>query len=79
MGRNRKVEDKLPKLKKEYPNSPSLMFLDGVLTENGQDAVAIYSKVVDYYPYSKLGRSSLQDLFLLLCSWLVRHCKETIR
>jgi len=62
-GEKSKVEEKLPDLKKEYPNSPSLMFLDGVLTENGQDAVAIYSKIVDYYPYSKYADAALYRIY----------------
>lgn len=62
-GEKSKVEKKLPDLKKEYPNSPSLMFLDGVLTENGQDAVAIYSQIVDYYPYSKYADAALYRIY----------------
>ncbi len=62
-GEKSKVEEKLPDLKKDYPNSPSLMFLDGVLTENGQDAVAIYSKIVDYYPYSKYADAALYRIY----------------
>jgi tetratricopeptide (TPR) repeat protein len=62
-GEKSKVEEKLPDLKKDYPNSPSLMFLDGVLTENGQDAVAIYTKIVDNYPYSKYADAALYRIY----------------
>lgn len=57
------VEKKLPELKSKYPNSPSVMFLDGVLTENGQDAVSIYSKIVNSYPQSKYADASLYRIY----------------
>jgi len=57
------VEKKLPELKSKYPNSPSVMFLEGVLTENGQDAVAIYSKIVNSYPQSKYADASLYRIY----------------
>jgi len=52
-GRVDEVKSELTDLKIEYPESPSIMFLDGVLTENGQTAVVIYQKIVDAYPNSK--------------------------
>ena len=36
----------LTDLKEQYPESPSVMFLDGVLTENGQKALVIYQNIV---------------------------------
>lgn len=62
-GNKEEVEEKLPELKRNYPNSPSVMFLDGVLTENGQDAVAIYSKIISTYPYSKYADASLYRIY----------------
>jgi len=57
------VEKELPELKSKYPNSHSVMFLEGVLTENGQDAVAIYSKIVNSYPQSKYADASLYRIY----------------
>lgn len=57
------VEESLPDLKKKYPNSPSVMFLDGVLTENGQDAVGIYLKIVNSYPASKYADAALYRVY----------------
>ena len=62
-GEKEEVEEILPELKKKYPNSPSVMFLEGVLTENGQDAVAIYSKIVNSYPQSKYADASLYRIY----------------
>ncbi|OGU75800.1 MAG: hypothetical protein A2V93_06170 [Ignavibacteria bacterium RBG_16_34_14] len=62
-GKKDEVEELLPELKNKYPNSPSVIFLDGVLTENGQDAVAIYSKIVNSYPQSKYADASLYRIY----------------
>jgi tetratricopeptide (TPR) repeat protein len=62
-GEKDEVEKILPGLKEEYPNSPSVMFLDGVLTENGQDAVVIYSKIVNSYPASKYADAALYRIY----------------
>ena len=39
------------------------MFLEGVLTENGQKAVVIYQKIVDNYPESKYADAALHRIF----------------
>jgi tetratricopeptide (TPR) repeat protein len=62
-GEKSDVEEILPGLKREYPNSPSVMFLEGVLTQNGQDAVAIYTKIVDVYPLSKYADAALYRIY----------------
>lgn len=49
----------LKDLKKEHPDDPSVMFLEGVLTENAQDAVAIYKEILDKYPGSKYADAAL--------------------
>ena len=57
------VKSELADLKIEYPESPSIMFLDGVLTENGQTAVVIYQKIVDAYPNSKYADAALYRIY----------------
>ena len=57
------VKNQIPDLKEKYPNSPSIMFLDGVLTENGQKAVVIYQNIVDKYPASKYADAALYRLY----------------
>lgn len=57
------VKNKIPDLKEKYPNSPSIMFLDGVLTENGQKAVLIYQNIVDKYPDSKYADAALYRIY----------------
>jgi len=62
-GNKTQVENKLPELKKNYPNSSNLLYLEGVLTENGQQAVAIYNEVVKNYPNSKYADASLYRIY----------------
>ena len=62
-GNKSQVEKDLPELKKSYPNSSNLLFLEGVLTENGQQAVAIYNNLVKNYPNSKYADASLYRIY----------------
>jgi tetratricopeptide (TPR) repeat protein len=62
-GNVEEVKENLVDLKEEYPNDPSVMFLDGVLTENGQQAVLIYQNIVDDYPQSKYADAALYRIF----------------
>lgn len=57
------VKEKLPDLKIKYPGSPAIMFLDGVLTEDGQQAVAIYQRILEKYPNSKYADASVYRVF----------------
>jgi len=57
------VKNQIPDLKEKYPVSPSIMFLEGVLTENGQKAVVIYQNIVDKYPNSKYADAALYRLY----------------
>ena len=58
-GQRQAAFDKLQDLKNEYPNDPSVLFLEGVLTENGQNAVLIYKQVYNQYPKSKYADASV--------------------
>ncbi len=53
----------LPELKKSYPNDPSVLFLEGVLTENGQDAIPIYNRILNDFPQSKYADASVYRLY----------------
>jgi len=50
-------------LKEKNPADPSVMFLDAVLKENGQEAVVIYQDIVDNYPRSKYADAALYRIF----------------
>jgi tetratricopeptide (TPR) repeat protein len=62
-GKADEVRNKLTDLMNENPGSPSIMFLDGVLTENGQQAVVVYQKIVDEYPESKYADAALYRIY----------------
>lgn len=62
-GQADEVRNELIGLKEKYPVDPSVMFLEGVLTENGQKAVIIYQKVVDEYPDSKYADAALYRIY----------------
>ncbi len=53
----------LPELKKSYPNDPSVLFLEGVLTENGQDAIPVYNRILNDFPKSKYADASIYRLY----------------
>ena len=62
-GKVEEVKGKLLNLKTEYPKSSNLIFLEGVLTENGQDAVALYQALVDKYPKSAYADASIYRIY----------------
>ena len=62
-GNVEEVRTDLVDLKEQHSNDPSVMFLDGVLTENGQQAVLIYQQIVDDYPRSKYADAALYRIF----------------
>lgn len=57
------AKEALSDLKSKHPQDPSVMFLDGVLKENGQEAIVIYQNIVDNYPKSKYADASLYRIF----------------
>jgi tetratricopeptide (TPR) repeat protein len=62
-GKSEDVKTKLPELKKDYPKSSNVMFLEGVLTENAQDAVGIYQNILDKYPKSAFADAALYRIY----------------
>jgi len=62
-GGSQKVIDMLPKLKKEFPSSASVLFLDAVVTSDGQSAVDKYTNLVKKYPNSKYADAALYRIY----------------
>jgi len=62
-GQADEVKLELTSLKIENPGSPHIMFLEGVLTENGQKAVLIYQAIVDDYPGSRYADAALYRIY----------------
>lgn len=57
------AKEALTELKEKNPEDPSVMFLDAVLKENGQEAIVIYQDIVDNHPKSKYADASLYRIF----------------
>ncbi|HCY74946.1 MAG TPA: hypothetical protein DHV28_03425 [Ignavibacteriales bacterium] len=62
-GKVEEVKSKLLDLKTEYPKSSNLIFLEGVLTENGQDAIVLYQSLVQKYPKSTYADAALYRIY----------------
>ncbi len=62
-GNREEVKSILPKLKSNNPNDANVLFLEGVLTEDGQGSVKLFSKVADNYPQSKYADASLFRIY----------------
>jgi len=62
-GKIGEANEALVDLKENYPDDPSVMFLDGVLKENGQEAIVIYQDIIDSYPASKYADAALYRIF----------------
>lgn len=57
------VKQALPKLKSDNPNDPSVMFLDAVLTEDGNLALTKYKKITEDFPKSNYADAALYRVF----------------
>ncbi len=62
-GNKKDVEVELPSLISKNPDSPSVLFLEGVLTKDGEKALVTYSKILDKYPKSKYADAALYRIF----------------
>ena len=76
-GQRQAAFDKLQDLKNEYPNDPSVLFLEGVLTENGQNAVLIYKQVYNQYPKSKYADASVYRIYSYYYALGLYHSAQT--
>jgi hypothetical protein len=79
------VKEKLQELKIKYPNDPSVLFLEGILTENGKTSVSLFSTIVNNYPESKYADAAefrifsyyyAGGMFTEASSWLKRLKKD---
>jgi hypothetical protein len=84
-GKLAEVKEKLPELKAKYPNDPSVLFLDGILTENGKTSVSLFSTIVNNYPESKYADAAVfriysyyfaREMFNEAATWLNKLKKD---
>jgi len=51
-----------PKIEKEYPNNPSVMYLKGLLETDGEKAMRIFSKLYNTHPTSDYGDDAVMNV-----------------
>ena len=52
----------LPMMEQRYPNNPSLMYLKGLLEDNGEEAMVIFSKLYNTHPSSEYGDDAVMKV-----------------
>jgi hypothetical protein len=84
-GKLEEVKAILPELKTKYPDDPSILFLDGILTENGKISISLFSTIVNNYPESKYADAAVfriysyyfaGEMFSEAATWLKRLKKD---
>jgi cell division septation protein DedD len=57
------VRPELQSLLSTYPNNPGVLYLQGVLTSDGTEAVRIYQSIVDNFPKSEWADDALYKVY----------------
>lgn len=57
------VRAELPAVLTQYPNNPGVLYLQGVLTTDGTEAVRIYQSIVDNFPKSDWADDALYKVY----------------
>lgn len=57
------VRPELPALLSTYPNNPGVLYLQGVLTSDGTEAVRMYQSIVDNFPKSEWADDALYKVY----------------
>jgi hypothetical protein len=62
-GEKQEVIEKIPGLKKTHPSSSSVIYLEALLTEDGEKAFQIYKSLVDKFPNSKYADDAIYRIY----------------
>ena len=62
-GQGEPVRAELPSLLAKYPNNPGVLYLQGLLTKEGAEAVRLYQSIVDNYPKSEWADDALYRVY----------------
>lgn len=62
-GEAESVRKEIENLKSKHPNDANILYLAALLTENGSEAVALYSNIYNTYPKSIYADDALFNLF----------------
>lgn len=62
-GNIEQVRAELPSLLERYPNNPGILYLQGMLTSNGGEAVRTFQNLVDNFPKSDWADDALYKIY----------------
>jgi tetratricopeptide (TPR) repeat protein len=62
-GEKEEVSKQVPLMKQKYPGSSSIIYLEALLTEDGEKAIEIYKSLVDKYPTSKYADDAMYRIY----------------
>lgn len=57
------VKRELPSMLSKYPNNPGVLYLQGLVTAEGSEAVRIYQSIVDNFPKSEWADDALFKVY----------------
>jgi tetratricopeptide (TPR) repeat protein len=79
-GKIGEVKSELTRLLEQYPNHVGVMFLSGVLTTDGKEAVKIFQSIVDRFPKSEWADDALYRVYQYYYSiGLYRTAERTLK
>jgi len=62
-GQGEEVRNEIPALLSKYPNNPGVLYLQGLVTSDGGEAVRIYQSIVDNFPKSEWADDALYKVY----------------
>jgi hypothetical protein len=62
-GQGEEVRGEIPGLLAKYPNDPGVLYLQGLVTADGGEAVRIYQSIVDNFPKSEWADDALYKVY----------------
>jgi cell division septation protein DedD len=62
-GQGEEVRSEIPSLLAKYPNNPGVLYLQGLVTSDGGEAVRIYQSIVDNFPKSEWADDALYKVY----------------
>ena len=62
-GQGDEVRNEIPSLLAKYPNNPGVLYLQGLVTSDGGEAVRIYQSIVDNFPKSEWADDALYKVY----------------
>ncbi len=56
------VKENLPELFSKYPNDPGVLYIKALLTENGNESIEIYNKIIKNFPNTRYAPYSAMKI-----------------